>query len=117
MQSGWTIEAVRTRGSERIDAFHAIAEATDYERKGILFEEAFFVYAGMGDTPPARILESGRARGQSTLLLARCFPDSQILSIEYDPNSEDVPVAEKRLSGESTEAGLAGGSFVVDYRC
>jgi hypothetical protein len=108
MQSGWTIEDVRRRGSERIDSFHAVAEGVDYERKGILFEEAFFVYASLGDAPPPRILESGRARGQSTLMLARCFPSSQILSIEYDPNSEDVPVAEKRLSGESNVELLFG---------
>ncbi len=95
-----TIGLVRDRAVERIAAFQKIADATTYESKGILFQEAFFVYACLADAPPRRLLESGRARGQSTLVLSRSFPESTIVSIEFDRNSPDVPVAEQRLAGE-----------------
>jgi hypothetical protein len=91
---------VRDHAAEMLGRFRDVIKGIPHENKGILFQEAFFVYSSLGDTCPSRILESGRARGQSTLLFARCFPDSQILSIEYDPHSEDVPIAEARLSGE-----------------
>jgi hypothetical protein len=97
----WRVESLKARAVERIDAFQEIASGISHESKGILFQEAFFVYAALGDTPPSRILESGRARGQSTLLLSKSFPERKIVSVEFDQNSEDVPVAEKRLAGES----------------
>ncbi len=75
----------------------AIADA-GYEEKGILFSEMFFVAAAvMTAGVPGRILESGRARGQSTYLLGRCFPGSHVVSIEFDGASADAPVAERRL--------------------
>ena len=46
---------------------------------------------------PARIIESGRARAQSTLVLARLFPRASIVSLESDPASPDVTVAAERL--------------------
>lgn len=100
MEVNWTIKGVSARASECIESFRRIVEGTPYESKGILFSEAFFVYACLADAPPHRILESGRARGQSTLLLSKSFPKSKIVSVEFDQNSEDVPIAEQRLAGE-----------------
>jgi hypothetical protein len=59
---------------------------------------------------PKQILESGRARGKSTLILARCFPESRIVSIEYDRQSENVPAAEAKLKSESNVDLLYGDS-------
>lgn len=56
-----------------------------------------FVYAILRRLQPKRIVESGRARGQSTHLLAACFPAIPIISIEFDAGSPDVPVAAERL--------------------
>ena len=47
---------------------------------------------------PARIIESGRARGQSTHVLALMFPESEIASIEFDEKSPDCLVAAARLA-------------------
>ena len=68
-----------------------------YERKGILFSEMLFLQATATPVKPKKILESGRARGQSTYMLCMCFPDAKIISVEYDPHSPDVPIANNRL--------------------
>ncbi len=69
-----------------------------YEVKGILYSEILFLLscADIGDNR-VRILESGRARGQSTLLLAKALPQNKIISIEFDGKSPDTAVAEARL--------------------
>ena len=81
----------------QLDSFRACIAGIPYERKGILYSEMLFFSICARAASPRRILESGRARGQSTLILARCFPDLDILSVEYDRNSPDVPVAAERL--------------------
>jgi hypothetical protein len=75
-------------------------EATEglvHEKKGIRRSELFFFYALVAGLNPVRIIESGRARAQSTLVLARLFPGASIVSLESDPASPDVTVAAERL--------------------
>ena len=75
-------------------------EATEglvHEKKGIRRSEMFFLYALVAGLNPVRIIESGRARAQSTLVLARLFPGASIVSLESDPASPDVTVAAERL--------------------
>ncbi|MGI8890058.1 MAG: hypothetical protein ACR2G0_04660 [Chthoniobacterales bacterium] len=68
-----------------------------HESKGIRRSELFFFYALTTPLHPARIIESGRARAQSTLVLARLFPQIAIVSLESDPDSPDAAIAEERL--------------------
>ena len=68
---------------------------------GIWESEMFLFYAAVRPFAPKQILESGRARGKSTLILARCFPSARIVSVEYDRQSENAPVAEAKLKSES----------------
>ncbi len=75
-----------------------ISRETSYEQKGILFSEMLFLGACLDGQKPTRIIESGRARGQSTHVLALMFPDTEIASIEYDENSPDCPIAAQRLA-------------------
>ena len=82
-----------------IDNFRARVAGLPYERKGILYSEMFFLYLCAQRMAPRRILESGRARGQSTLLLSVLFPELPIISVEHDPHSPDVAVANERLKG------------------
>lgn len=89
-------------------AFEALIASIPYERKGILFSEMFFFWLCAGTAKPRRILESGRARGQSTLILSHCFPAAEILSVEYDRNSPDVAVAAERLQGRGNVRQLFG---------
>lgn len=88
--------------------FQALMAGIPYERKGILFSEMFFFWLCARDVKPRRILESGRARGQSTLILSHCFPDAEIVSVEYDRNSPDVAVAAERLQGRGNVRQLFG---------
>lgn len=90
--------AVNSQINDEIAEFKKLISGITYERKGILFSEMFFFWNKVRHLKPRRILESGRARGQSTLIIARCFPDTEILSIEYDANSPDVAIAAQRLS-------------------
>src|SRR5438094_5850361 len=64
---------------------------------GIWESEMFLFYAAVKPFAPKQILESGRARGKSTLVLARCFPDARIVSVEYDRQSENAAAAEAKL--------------------
>ncbi len=59
----------------------------------------FFLYSAVAGLNPKRILESGRARAQSTLVLALCFPDAHIISIEREEDTPDARFAEERLRG------------------
>jgi Methyltransferase domain len=68
---------------------------------GIWESEMFLFYAAVKPFAPKQILESGRARGKSTLILARCFPKSRIISVEYERESENAPAAEAKLKSES----------------
>lgn len=64
---------------------------------GIWESEMFLFYAVVKPFVPKQILESGRARGKSTLILARCFPEARIISVESDRQSENAPAAETKL--------------------
>jgi hypothetical protein len=77
---------------------------------GIWESEMFLFYAAVKPFAPKQILESGRARGKSTLILARCFPESRIISIEYERESENAAAAEKKLKSESNVDLLYGDS-------
>jgi predicted O-methyltransferase YrrM len=77
---------------------------------GIWESEMFLFYAAVKPFAPKQILESGRARGKSTLILARCFPESRIVSVEYERESENAPAAEAKLKNESNIELLYGDS-------
>ncbi len=91
------MDEVARAAARDLDAYRARVAQVPYERKGILYSEMFFLQVCASHARPWRILESGRARGQSTLLLAVVFPDLPVVSIEFDRDSPDAPVAEKRL--------------------
>jgi hypothetical protein len=85
--------------TEALSAFQSRVAGIPYERKGILYSEMFFLYLCAQAAKPARIFESGRARGQSTLMLSTIFPDLPVVSIDSDAKSPDVQVAQERLRG------------------
>jgi hypothetical protein len=64
---------------------------------GIWESEMFLFYATVQPFAPKQILESGRARGKSTFILARCFPEVRIVSVEFDRQSENALAAEAKL--------------------
>jgi hypothetical protein len=80
-----------------IDAYIGRTAGVVHDPKGIRPIEGFFIFALFAADPPRRVLESGRACGYSTEILARCFPAASIISIESERNSSDVEIAAKRL--------------------
>jgi predicted O-methyltransferase YrrM len=96
-----TIEDLERVAPAELDAYRLRVADIPYEAKGILYSEMFFFYLCARAAGARRILESGRARGQSTLLLAACFPDRPIISLEHDQHSPDVAIAGARLAGRS----------------
>jgi hypothetical protein len=75
----------------------AATAGVSHENKGIRRSELFFFYALVAPKNPPRIVESGRARAQSTLVLSRLFAQSAIVSLESEVASPDVAVAAERL--------------------
>lgn len=74
-------------------------QSSPFEPKGIFHSELLMAFTIAKELGVEKIIESGRARGQSTEIVARFCKkhDIEFHSIEYDRNSPDVVVAEKRL--------------------
>jgi len=93
------LAAVLLRASTLLPEF--CAAIADLKREsgfgGIGPRGMFFFYAAVCPFAPRQILESGRMRGGSTLMLARCFPQTQIVSVEFDRDPVHAAVAESRL--------------------
>lgn len=89
--------AVFDRAERALDGFVSCIQGVPYEDKGVFFSEMLFVFSAVGPGFDGLVLESGRARGQSTLVLGRIFPQSKIVSVEFDRDSPDALVAEDRL--------------------
>ena len=86
-----------SQAERHLPAYLERTRGLSHEGKGIRRSEMFFFYASVADSKPARIVESGRARAQSTLVLSRLFPQALIVSLESDATSPDVAVAAERL--------------------
>ncbi len=70
-----------------------------FEYKGIFFSEMLSIYSIIKEYKIEYIIESGRARGQSTEILCKIAKniDIKVLSIEFDKDSPDVNICEERL--------------------
>src|SRR6266581_7420090 len=79
--------------------FRRAVEAVPRESgfKGIGPRGMFFFYAAVRPFGPKQILESGRMRGESTLMLTRCFQQARIVSVEFDLDSTHAAIAEGKL--------------------
>ena len=107
-----TKAAVADRAEDLLSEYQRIIETIPPEAGfgGIWESEMLLFFAAVNPFAPTQILESGRARGKSTLILARCFPESRIVSVEYDRQSENAPVAEAKLKNEHNVDLLYGDS-------
>ena len=84
-----------------------------HESKGIRRSELFFFFSLVAPLRPTRIIESGRARAQSTLVLSCLFPETSIVSLESDAHSPDVAVAAERLRGHENVECRFGDSLLL----
>ena len=110
--SSLTKAVVAERANDLLSQYRTIIEkiAPEAGFGGIWESEMFLFYAAVKPFAPRQILESGRARGKSTLILARCFPESRIISVEYEQESENAPAAAAKLKNESNVDLLYGDS-------
>ena len=94
-----TKSALASRADSLLSEYQQIIAAIPPEAGfgGIWESEMFLFYAAVRLFAPKQILESGRARGKSTLILAHCFPEARIVSVEFDRNSENAAAAEDKL--------------------
>jgi predicted O-methyltransferase YrrM len=91
--------AIAGRAERLLSDFRRAIEAVPRESgfRGIGPRGMFFFYAAVRPFGPKQILESGRMRGESTLMLARCFPQARIVSVEFDLDSTHAAIAEAKL--------------------
>ena len=77
----------------------AIVEDEPYEDKGVFNSELLLFISVVEFLEPNRIVESGRARGHSTKVLARYFEkrDIDIVSIEKSRGADDDEIARNKL--------------------
>lgn len=86
-----------------------------YQLRGILNSEALLITALAEHFGVKHIIESGRARGHSTNLLAKHFTDTDvhITSIDLDKRSPDARYSEQHLQQYDNLTLLYGDSFTL----
>ena len=106
------IDAVLANADRFLPEFRAAIDAMPpHERgPGMFISEMFFFYCVVRPLNPERILESGRDRGGSTLLLANCFPNARTTSVEFISGSPNAEFALKRLAPHRNVQCLFGDS-------
>jgi hypothetical protein len=92
-----SLEKLLSRAEECLPIYLDRTRDLPHEKKGIRRSEMFFFFALVAARNPGTIVESGRARAQSTLVLAKLFPEASIVSLESDSTSPDVEIAAARL--------------------
>lgn len=97
--------------SNYLNKFRTSLVDVSYEKKGIWFSEILFIFSFCEYFQTKLLLESGRARGQSTLCLSKLLPKTEILSIEHIKDSEDSLIAEERLKKQDNVKLVYGDSF------
>jgi hypothetical protein len=73
--------------------------AEPYESRGILHSEMALIIETCRRLGVEVFIESGRARGQSTYMLAKYMPEVEIHSVEGRPDHPDEAFARERLKG------------------
>ena len=89
------LEACRTN----LKSFQETIKDEAYQARGILNSEALLIVSLASYYKVKLIIESGRARGNSTNLIAKFFdekPDVKVISIDYEQN-EDTKYSEELL--------------------
>jgi predicted O-methyltransferase YrrM len=114
-ETALNVEKMSARAAELLPQF--CAAIADWRRGsdagGIGPRGMFFFYVAVRPLAPRQILESGRMRGGSTLMLARCFPQARIVSVELNRDPTHIAIAEERLKPYGNVDLLYGDSRAV----
>jgi predicted O-methyltransferase YrrM len=95
-----SMPAVLVNADRLLPEFRAGVEAIPPQERGrgIFLSEMFLFYSVVRPLNPRQILESGRDLGGSTLALAHCFPETRIVSVEFDAASPNAAIALAKLA-------------------
>ena len=99
--------------SENLFNFERVVDGINYESKGIFNSEMLLFVSLVNYFNVKLIIESGRANGQSTKIIAKYFnnPEYRIISIEYAKYNPDVKNSYKKLKNFKNLKLLFGDSF------
>jgi hypothetical protein len=94
---------------ETLTPFELSAIAAEpYEHRGILHSEAALILHFCRAHGISAIIESGRARAQSTSMLAKYLPDVLVVSVEARPDHPDSIYGTARVAGFDNVQALTG---------
>jgi hypothetical protein len=96
------------------ETFEAIAEE-QYEPRGILNSEMALIIFTCRRFGIERMIESGRARGQSTYLLGKYLPDCEILSVEMRGGPDEAFARERLRDLANVELHEGDGNELVPF--
>ncbi len=98
---------------DNLNSFENVVKRMNFEIKGIFNSEMLLFISLANHLGVKLIIESGRANGQSTKVLAENFknPDYKIISIEFNKYSSDVKYSYERLKKYKNLKLLFGNSF------
>lgn len=111
-QLGISVESLVEKAAESETRLATILKNEPYEEKGVFNSELLLFISVVELLEPDRIVESGRARGHSTKVLAEYFEDRDIdiISIEQIRGSDDDKIARDKLAGHEQVELLYGDS-------
>lgn len=111
-QLGISVESLVEKAAESEARLATILKNEPYEEKGVFNSELLLFISVVELLEPDRIVESGRARGHSTKVLAEYFKDRDIdiISIEQVRGSDDDEIARDKLAGHERVELLYGDS-------
>ncbi len=95
-----TKQKIIAAASTALPAFKNVLTDEQYQLRGIFNSEALLLVALAQVLETPTIVESGRARGHSTKLIAKFFKNDpvKIISIDFDETSPDTAYSEKYLA-------------------
>ena len=107
-------ETIMQRATLMAPQFEAVLEkSSSFEIKGVLNSEMLMFVTLCNILNVEHIIESGRARAQSTEVITRWLcenaPKTRFDSIEFDSNSNDVDVAKRRIEATGYPVNLLFG--------
>ncbi len=107
--------AVLQRANELLSEYRAAIAglAPEAGYGGVWESEMLLFFAAAKPYAPKQILESGRGRGKSTSILACCFPEAQIISVELDSTAPNAAAALEKLKPYRNVTLLPGDSGKV----
>ena len=118
-QSEVTVEKLMEQANESKQRLTAILEDEPYEEKGVFNSELLLFISVVEILKPDRIVESGRARGHSTKVLAQYFEgrNIDIVSIEQARGTDDDEIARDKLEGhEQVELAYGDSREIIDSK-